>query len=395
MPWKVSGPVNERMEFIVAHQRGLYSVTELCAAYGISRRVGYKWLSRYEAEGVTGLLDRSRAPKHSPQRMDSALEDLLLDARRAHPTWGARKILSWLQGRHPELKEGLPAASTTGDLFRRHGLIEPRKRRRARSFECAGALRTEAPNDVWAADFKGEFLLGNGRYCYPFTLTDTYTRYLLACQGQPSTSLRGAQAGFLEAFRSFGLPQAIRTDNGTPFVGQGASGLSTLSVWWIQLGIGHQRIAKGRPDQNGRHERMHRTLKAEATMPPEATEAKQQARFDGFRREFNEERPHEALNQRTPAAQYQNSPRPYPERIAPPEYPGHFERRKFNSVGGFKFRGLEIFVAQPLAGETLGLVEIDNDVWSLRYYDHELGRINSTTGTVNIKVIRARLSVTP
>lgn len=387
MPWKESGPVKERMRFIVAHQSGLYSMTDLCATYGISRRVGYKWILRYEAEGPAGLVDRSRAPKSSPQRMDSALEQLLLDARRAHPRWGPRKVLAWLGKQHPELEGVLPAASTTGDLFRRHRLIEPRRRRRARSFECAGALRTEAANDVWAADYKGEFRLGNGRYFYPFTLTDAHTRYLLSCQGQPSTSLRGAQASFLDAFRSFGLPKAIRTDNGTPFVGQGLSGLSTLSVWWIQLGIRHQRIAKGRPDQNGRHERMHRTLAAETTRPPETTEAKQQARFDNFRREFNEERPHEALGQETPGSQYQRSPRPYPERIAPPEYPGYYERRKFNNVGGFRFRGLSIFVAQPLAGEILGLVEIDEDVWSLRYYDHELGRINPRTGTVNIKVL--------
>jgi transposase InsO family protein len=375
------------MRFIVAHQSGLYSMTDLCATYGVSRRIGYKWISRFEADGPAGLLDRSRAPKSSPQRMDPALEELLLDAREAHPRWGPRKILAWAGKQHPELEGVLPAASTTGDLFRRHGLIEPRRRRRLRTFECAGALRAEAANDVWAADYKGEFRLGNGRYFYPFTLTDAHTRYLLSCQGQPSTSLRGAQASFLEAFRSFGLPKAIRTDNGTPFVGQGLSGLSTLSVWWIQLGIRHQRIPKGRPDQNGRHERMHRTLAAETTRPPEATETKQQARFDDFRREYNDERPHEALGQETPASQYQSSPRPYPERIVPPEYPGYYERRKFNNVGGFRFRGLSIFVAQPLAGETLGLVEIEEDIWSLRYYDHELGRINPRTGTVNIKVL--------
>lgn len=387
MPWKVSEPVDERMRFVVAYQSDLYSMTALCAAYGISRRVGYKWIRRFESEGVAGLLDRSRAPKRSPQRMDSAVEQLLLQTREAHPSWGPRKILSWLAARHRELPEPLPAASTAGDLFRRKGLVSPRKRRGRRCFESAGALHTEAPNEVWTADFKGEFRLGNGRYCYPLTLSDAHTRFLLACRGQLATSLVETQAGFLEAFRVYGLPQAIRTDNGTPFVGQGASGLSTLSVWWIKIGIRHQRIAKGRPDQNGRHERMHRTLKAEATRPPEQNEAKQQARFDDFRREYNEERPHEALSQATPSSHYQNSTRPYPERIAPPEYPGHYERRKFNNVGGFKFQRRDFFVAQPLAGETLGLVEIEENVWSLRYYDHELGRINPTTGARIIKVL--------
>lgn len=387
MPWKESGPVDERIRLIQAHRSGLYSMTELCAAFGVSRRVGYKWLERYEANGLAGLADRSRAPRTSPQRMTKAVEALLLAAREKHPTWGPRKILSWLLRRDPKLEGALPAASTVGDLFRRHGLVKKRRRRASRSYDVAGALQTEAPNDVWTADFKGEFRLGDSQYCYPFTLADAHTRYLLACQAETATSLVGARSGFLNAFLTYGMPEAIRTDNGTPFVGQGASGLSTLSVWWMKLGIRHQRIPKGRPDQNGRHERMHRTLKAETTRPPEGCSEKQQGRFDRFRREFNEERPHEALGQQTPASLYENSPRAYPERIAPPEYPGHYERRKFNNVGGFKFGGLSFFVSQPLAGETLGLVEIDNDIWSVRFYDHELGRINPRKGDFIIRVL--------
>lgn len=387
MPWKESGPVDERSRLVQAHRSGLYSMTELCAAFGVSRRVGYKWLGRYEANGRAGLLDRSRAPHSSPQRMDSAKEALLLAAREKHPTWGPRKIVPWLLRRHPELEGALPAASTVGDLFRRQGLVKKRRRRGSRSYDVAGALETEAPNDVWTADFKGEFRLGNGHYCYPFTLADAHTRYLLACQAETATSLSGARSGFRDAFLTYGMPEAIRTDNGTPFVGQGVSGLSTLSVWWMKLGIRHQRIPKGRPDQNGRHERMHRTLKAEATRPPEGCSETQQLRFDCFRLEFNEERPHESLGQQTPGSLYRNSSRAYPERIAPPEYPGHYERRKFNNVGGFKFRGLTCFVSQPLAGETLGLVEIDNDVWSLRFYDHELGRINPRKGDFIIEVL--------
>jgi len=375
------------MRLVVAHRSGLYSMTELCAAFGVSRRVGYKWLARYEANGPAGLVDRSRAPRQSPQRMDEAMEARLLAAREKHPAWGPRKILPWLARRDPDLAEVLPAASTVGDLFRRHGLVKKRGRRASRTFHVAGALRTEAPNDVWTADFKGEFRLGNRQYCYPFTLVDAHTRFLLSCQAGTATSLAGARSGFLHAFLAYGMPRAIRTDNGTPFVGQGASGLSQLSVWWMKLGIQHHRIPKGRPDQNGSHERMHRTLKDETTRPPETCAERQQRRFDAFRREFNEERPHEALAQQTPASVYQNSPRAYPEPIAPPEYPGHYERRKVNPVGGFRFQGLNPFLAMPLAGEILGLVEIDNDTWSVRFYDYELGRINPRTGNFFIKVL--------
>jgi putative transposase len=387
MPWKVSGPVEQRNRFIEAYHTGLYSMTDLCAAFEVSRKTGYKWRERFSAEGLAGLEDRSSAPLHSPQRMDAAIEQLLLDAREARPRWGPRKILGWLAPRHPELADSLPAASTVGDLYRRKGLVKKRKRRGPRPFEIAGALHTAAPNEVWTADFKGEFRLHNGRYCYPFTLADAHTRYLLACGAEPSTWLRGARSGFLEAFRTYGLPQAIRTDNGTPFVGHGVSGLSTLSVWWIKLGIHPQRIPKGRPDQNGRHERMHRTLAAETTRPPEGSLEKQQTRFDLFRRDFNEERPHEALDQRTPASCYQASARDYPERIAPPEYPGYYEPRKVDGNGRFKFRGLSLFLAHPMAGQWLGLVEIEDDLWSVRFYNHELGRINPRKGNFFIKVL--------
>jgi putative transposase len=387
MSWKVSGPVEERSRFMEAYDTGLYSMAELAAAFEVSRKTGYKWRDRFRDGGHAALENRSSAPLRSPQRMDPAIEQLLLDAREARPRWGPRKILPWLARHHPELAESFPAASTVGDLYRRKGLVKNRRRRGSRPFETAGALHTQAPNDVWTADYKGEFRLHNGRYCYPFTLADAHTRYLLACTAEPSTSLRGARSGFLEAFRTYGLPRAIRTDNGTPFVGHGVSGLSALSVWWIKLGIHPQRIPKGRPDQNGSHERMHGTLAAEATRPPEEGFAQQQTRFDCFRRDFNEERPHEALDQQTPASIYQASPREYPERIAPPDYPGYYERRKVDGNGRFKFRGLSLFVAHPMAGEWLGLVEIDTELWSVRFYQHEIGRITPRTGNFFIKVL--------
>ena len=378
MPWKQSGPMDERLRFIAAYQTEMWSMSELCRHHGISRRIGYKIVRRYEEEGLDGLKDRSRAPHSSPHRMAVEVEAVLLDARKAKPHWGPRKILAWLIQRQPAFADLLPAASTVGDLYRRHGLTQPRRRRTPRAEHLsAGPLETQAPNEVWTADFKGEFRLGNRLYCYPFTLADAHSRFLLSCQAESSTNLKGAQQALLAAFRTYGLPAAIRTDNGTPFVGHGATGLAQLSVWWIKLGIRHQRIEKSRPDQNGRHERMHRTLKAETTRPPEQSFEAQQARFDQFREEFNQERPHEALEQRTPCSCYQSSDRTYPEHIPAPEYPGYFELRTVDGNGSFKFQGSRLFIGHPLAGELLGLVEIDDDVWTLRFYDQELGRIST------------------
>lgn len=386
MPWSVSDVMDQRMKFIEAYFSGLYTMTELGQAFGISRQKGYKWVARYRGGGEAALHDRSRAPKRSPQRGDPAIQALLIAARQAHPTWGPRKIRPWLLRRHPELAGQLPAASTVGDLFRRYGLVRSPRRRGPRSFTAAGALEPAAPNDVWTADFKGEFRLASGPYCYPFTLVDAYSRFILCCRAEASTSLEGTRQALREAFRDFGLPHAIRTDNGTPFVGHGLSGLSSLGVWWIKLGIRHDRIPKGRPDQNGRHERMHRTLKAEATRPPEASVPEQQRRFDAFVNEFNHDRPHEALDQTPPASSYRSSARTFPERILEPDYPGHFERRKVDRAGGFKFKDRRYFLAHPMAGETLGLIELDEDLWSVRFYDQELGRINPRTGHYLVKV---------
>jgi putative transposase len=386
MPWSVSDVMDQRVQFIEAYFSGLYTMTEACEAFGISRQNGYKWLHRFRMGGQADLQDRSRAPKQSPQRIESEVEALLIAARRTHPTWGPRKILPWLLRRDPSLEGRLPAASTIGDLFRREGLSRSRRRRGPRPFKVAGALQADLPNDVWTADFKGEFRLSSGPYCYPFTLVDAYSRYVLCCRAETSTALEGARRSLRDAFREFGLPWAIRTDNGTPFVGHGLSGLSTLSVWWIKLGIRHDRIPKGRPDQNGRHERMHRTLKAEATRPPGSSMAEQQRRFEAFLEEFNHERPHEALGQTTPACSYVASERHYPERMPGPEYPDHFEKRKVDRNGSFKFGDRRYFIAHPLAGETLGLVEIEHDLWSLRFYDYELGRINPSAGDFFVKV---------
>jgi len=379
--------MDERLKFVLAHQSGLWSMCELCARFGVSRKTGYKMLGRYQAHGTEGLRDHSRAPLHSPQRISTALEELLLASRRSHPSWGPRKLLSWLARREPALAAKLPAPSTVGELFKRQGLVAPRPRRQRRNgLPSAASLHTAAPNQVWSADFKGEFRMGDRQYCYPFTLADAHSRFLLCCRAEVSTHLEGVRQGMIEAFRNYGLPHAIRTDNGPPFVGHGLTELSSIGVWWIQLGIHHQRIPPRRPDQNGRHERMHRTLKAETARPPEANLRQQQTRFDAFRSEYNHDRPHEALGQQTPASQYQVSARAYPETMPAPEYPGHFERRKVDAAGGFTFHQQRFFLAHPLQDQWIGLVEMQEDLWSVRFYDHELGRINARSGTCSIKV---------
>jgi len=317
MPWLETAPVDERIQFIQDALSDRFTMSELCARYGVSRRVGYKWLARYEEEGRRGLRDRSRAPHHCPHRIDPELAELICALRRQHPFWGARKLLRILVTRHPRVP-GWPAPSTAADLLARRGLVLKRRRRQPRYHPGVVPPTTAAPNDLWPADFKGQFRTGNGVYCYPLTLADQHTRFLLTCHGLLSTQTVTARPVFERAFREYGLPGAIRTDNGVPFATQAIHGLSFLNVWWIRLGIQHQRIHPGRPQQNGAHERMHRTLKRQAIRPVRRTCALQQRAFDAFRTEYIEIRPHEWLQQDTPASRYRGSPRPYPARLPPP-----------------------------------------------------------------------------
>ena len=295
MPWQETDPVDQREHFITDHHRALYSMTELCARYGVSRQTGYRWLARYDAGGRPALRARSHAPHTCPHRVEDAVAELLVAAREAHPSWGPRKLLAWLAPRHPRIT--WPAASTAGDLLARRGLVKPRRRRRAPVHPGVVPATTVAPNDLWTLDFKGQFRTRDGVYCYPLTVADLHTRYLRDCRGLPSTKGHDARRALERAFRAYGLPRAIRTDNGVPFATRGVHGLSQLNVWWLRLGIQHQRILPGCPQQNGAHERMHRTLKAEACRRPQATRVTQQRRFDAFRHEYNAERPHEALEQ--------------------------------------------------------------------------------------------------
>lgn len=376
MPWDETTRMEQRVRFIDALDSCLYTMTELCAQYGISRKTGYKWAQRYAGEGFEGLQDRSRAPKSCTHRTPGEISEGLLELRRAHPTWGPRKLLAWSRKREPEVS--WPAASTVGDLLKRHGLVAVRRRPTRRSpHPGRPSVEAAAPNQVWTSDFKGQFRMGDGRLCYPLTVADGYSRFLLGVDGLDSVAEVGAWPVFERLFREHGLPEVMRTDNGSPFAsGTAVAGLSRLSVRWIKLGIRPERITPGHPEQNGAHERMHRTLKAETARPPAASQPAQQERFDQFRSIYNEERPHEALAQRTPSELYQSSSRPYPAQVPEAEYPGHFEVRSVRPSGEIKWQGDYLFLSATLDGERVGLEETADGVWSVYFGPMLLARFD-------------------
>jgi putative transposase len=379
MPWKETCPVNERMMFVADYERGELEMSALCRLYGISRKTGYKWLKRFFKEGPAGLEERSRAPLRHPNETPEEIRKLLIRARKAHRTWGPKKLLKWLSERHPN--EAWPAVSTAGEILKRHGLVTP-KRRRQRVPPYDGRLpKSDRPNGVWTSDFKGQFRTRNRQMCYPLTVVDDYSRFLLDCHAQSGTSYKETKPQFERLFREYGLPWVIQTDNGVPFASRAAAGLSRLSVWWLKLGIEPRRIAPGHPEQNGRHERMHRTLKEEAVRPPRENLDEQQQAFDDFRRVFNRERPHEALGLETPESVYEPSDRLLPDRAPEPEYPGHYEVRRVRTNGEIKFRGERVFISESLIGELVGLVEIDEGAWRVRFASLTLGLIDERTGS--------------
>ena len=376
MPWLETNAVKERQQFVADLETGQWTMSELCAHYGVSRPTGYKWVDRYEAAGGAGLRDRSRAPRSCPHKTpEHVVRFILQDADKYG--WGARKVLKRLSNKHPELE--LPARSTVFDILERHGRVRHRRRRKRYKHPGAVPIETAAANDVWTADFKGQFRTRNGVYCYPLTIVDHHSRFLLGCEGLLSVKTVLAKPVFRRLFGEVGLPLGIRTDNGPPFASNAIHGLTSLNVWWMQLGIVHQRIDPGCPQQNGAHERMHRTLKARTTRPPRATRRQQQLVFNKFQREFNEERPHEALDDEVPASLWKPSPRHYPEQIRSPEYPGHFEVRRVSESGTFRINNSQIFLSNPLINEYIGLEEINDGIWNIVYYDTLLGRVDERT----------------
>jgi transposase InsO family protein len=357
---------------IAEYLEGGYSVSELGRRYGISRKTACKWIARFAQEQWKGLEDRSRAPLHQAGAVSETVEEAVLQLKRLWPLWGAPKL-------HHKLRslvkaEEMPCESTVSNVLKRHGLTKVPKRRRHHHGGAAAAPYGEEPNDTWCADFKGWWLTKDGRRCDPLTITDAASRYLLRCQAmRDSTGRRMVQPVFLAAFREYGLPRAIRTDNGPPFASGGLGGLSALSVWWMKLGIELERIEPGHPEQNGRHERMHRTLKA-AIGAPAVDVRRQQAVFDIFRHEYNDERPHEALDFAVPASRYCASPRPWSERPpGPMEYADDWALRKVKPSGQIKWKGRSVHVTRALIGEYVGLKPQDDGRWEVYFGSLRMG----------------------
>ena len=374
MPWSQTSPMDQRAQFIADFLRESLSVTELCDLYGVSRKTGYKWIDRYLRQGPAGLVERSRRPVCSPNVTPEEIVSAFLEARRRHPTWGAKKLLTIVHKRHPRWE--LPGRSTVCDILSRNGMVPKKRNRRKIGHPGRPTSQILAPNDTWSADFKGQFKTGDGSYCYPLTVTDGYSRYLLGCQGLLTTAVQEAKPVFTRLFREYGLPKRIRTDNGVPFATNTLARLSRLSAWWVRLGVLPELIEPGKPQQNGRHERMHKTLKAEATRPPAGNLQAQQRKFNRFREEFNEERPHEALDQQTPASVYQSSPREMPNKLPPLEYPDRFELRYVSANGGIRWNCDWVNVSIVCAGEYVGLEEIDDGIWNVYFGPLKLGRLH-------------------
>ena len=373
MPWKACSAMEERLRFIARLLDG-EAMTDVCREFGISRKTGYKILGRYKDEGSAALTDRSRRPVRYANQLPPQIEGLVVSLKRGKPHWGARKIRELLVRRLPgDLR--VPAQSTIHAVLDRHGLVSRLGRRRNRA--QGTPLSTGAnPNDLWCTDFKGEFQLGNTRYCYPLTVTDHASRFLLLCEALDSTREEPAIAAFQRLFQERGLPAAIRSDNGVPFASPNALfNLSRLSVWWLRLGIAIERIKPGNPQQNGRHERMHLTLKKETTRPPGMNSLQQQARFDEFVQEFNTERPHEALEMKRPADLYTSSSKPY-FGLPDLEYPLHDREYLVTACGRICMHRKKINISTVLAGQKLGLKEVDNGIWLVSFMHYDLGYID-------------------
>lgn len=372
MPWKETDMMHQKLLLIADYDKQLYTMTELCERYGVSRKTGYKWVKRYQESGISGLNNQSRAPKSCPHKTPDSISDAILELKKKHPKWGAKKLLAILKKKEPETS--WPAISTAQDLLRKNGLTHIRPKRRKTNHPFQKLPEVIAPNDVWATDFKGEFPTKDGKLCYPLTITDSYSRYIIGCQGLSGTGQKGAFGVFEQIFREYGLPKILLSDNGVPFASNAIHGLSQLNVWWLKLGIVPLRIMPGRPDQNGRHERMHRTLKAHTARPPEKNHQAQQIAFDTFRQEYNHVRPHESLGMQTPASFYKPCERIYTGEAPEVEYPGYFITRKVQTDGSILFQQKKVFLSRTLKGESVGMEEVDDGIWSIYFSTMLLGR---------------------
>ena len=374
MPWKESSVMNERLRFVARVLEG-ESMSEVCREFGISRKTGYKLLNRYREEGPVSLCDRSRRPVRYANQLAEPVERLIVEARKEKPHWGARKIRELLVRRLAgDIR--IPAISTIHAVMDRHGMVKRGRQRRRNRAQGTVLSKGLAPNELWCADFKGEFKTGNGRYCYPLTVSDHASRRIMLCEALETTREIPVIEAFERIFAEHGLPAAIRTDNGLPFASpNGLYNLSKLSVWWLRLGIAIERIRPGHPQQNGRHERMHLTLKQETARPPAANIIAQQERFDRFLDEFNTERPHEALDMRTPHEVHTLSPRPY-EGLPEIGYPLHDRDILVTACGRICMHRKKITVSTVLAGQKLGIREVEDGIWLVSFMTYDLGYID-------------------
>ena len=369
MTWNESTVYEQRVRFILEVQQDTFSFTESCRRFNISRTAGYTWLSRFRTEGFEGLRDRSHRPHYCPHATPDAVELHVVELRQKFG-WGSRKIRKLTEQEFG----AAPARRTIDRIFERHDLTAKGRRGPAkRGHPGKPFTPMDEPNAVWTVDFKGQFKMRNGRYCYPLTIQDGFSRFLLECQGLNSTSIELAKPVFVRVFQEFGLPTVIRSDNGTPFASIGLARLSRLSAWWIRLGIWPETIEPGKPQQNGRHERMHKTLKREATRPARANLSAQQRHFNTFRHTFNYVRPHEALDDQTPASVYQPSAQPYPQTLPPLEYPAHFEVRKVSSNGGIRWNARWVNISSVLEAQFIGLEPIGPALWQVYFGPVTLG----------------------
>jgi len=380
MPWKETCAMDQKMQMIGDYLSREYTITQLSEMYEVSRKTIYKWSRRYRAEGTSGLLEQSRAPLSHPNATPLEVAREIIAAKLRHLGWGPKKVLAWLGEHRPG--KGWPAASTIGEILKREGLVKPRKRKRRTPPYLKPFNSCQRPNAVWSADFKGQFQTGDGKLCYTLTITDDFSRYLLCCRGLSRPTHDQTKPWFEKAFKEYGLPEAIRTDNGAPFASIGLGGLSKLSVWFIKLGIKPERIAPGHPEQNGRHERMHRSLKEAVAKPPKDDIKEQQKAFGRFTKEYNLDRPHEALGQKTPASFYRPSLRPYPVKVPEVEYHGDVIVRQVRHNGEIRWKGELFYLSEALAGELVALKQKGESLWEISFSSYPLGVLNELTSKV-------------
>ena len=380
MPWKETCAMQERKCLIEDFISGRYSRAELYRRYGISPRTGRKWLRRFAEEGWAGLADRSRASHNHPNETPPDIVAALLDFKHRHPKWGAYATVRYLNRHYPD--QPWPSISTAGAIFDRHGLVKRRKLRHRVPPHTEPLRHATTPYSVWSADYKGDFEMANGRRCYPLTISDNYSRFLITCKGMYKPQLDAAKYCYQQAFERYGLPEAIRTDNGYPFASRGIGGLSLLSIWLLKLDVMPERIASGHPEQNPRHERMHKTLKHFAIDPPKGNLSAQQRAFNSFRREYDFDRPHQSLDGDTPSDWFTPSPRPLPKKLPTVEYEESWETRRVRGDGHIKWRGRELYLSQTLARESVGLKQLDSGCWQIYFAKLSLGVLDERLGRI-------------